>query len=381
MSVQSLSPRTLTEVSHAEISSEERLYFASQWQLVWRKFRRHRLAVGSMYLLGLLYFVAMTFEFWIPYRPLTQQPDYLDAPPSRIYMRHEDGSWSRPFVYVLEQTIDFETFQRVYTPDKTQPRVIRFWRKGEPYKFWGLMRAERRFLVVEEGGVLLLFGTDSLGRDQFSRTLAAARISLSIGLVGVVIGFVLGCLLGGLSGFMGGWTDIIIQRMIEFLISIPRVPLWMALSAAVPARWSPVRVYLAITIILSVIGWAGLARVVRGKLLELREADYVMAASTAGATEMRIILDHMLPGFMSYLIVHLTLAIPGMIIGETALSFLGLGIRPPAVSWGTLLQEAQNVRTLVSHPWMMIPGLFVIVTVLLFNFVGDGLRDAADPYK
>ena len=381
MSVESLSPRISTEVSHAEILPEERLYFASQWQLVWRKFRRHRLAVGSMYLLGLLYFVAMTFEFWIPYRPLTQQPDYLDAPPSRIHMRREDGSWSRPFVYVLEQTIDFETFQRVYTPDQNQPRVIRFWRKGEPYKFWGLIRAERRFIVVEEGGVLLLFGTDSLGRDQFSRTLAAARISLSIGLVGVVIGFVLGCLLGGFSGFMGGWTDIIIQRMIEFLISIPRVPLWMALSAAVPARWSPVRVYLAITIILSVIGWAGLARVVRGKLLELREADYVMAASTAGATEMRIILDHMLPGFMSYLIVHLTLAIPGMIIGETALSFLGLGIRPPAVSWGTLLQEAQNVRTLVSHPWMMIPGLFVIVTVLLFNFVGDGLRDAADPYK
>lgn len=380
MSTESLLPRISTEVSHEEISPEERLYFASQWQLVWRRFRRHKLAVASVYLLGLLYFVAMTFEFWIPYRPATQQPDYLDAPPSRIYLRREDGSLTRPFVYVLEQVVDFETFQRIYTPDKTQPRVIRFWRKGEPYKFWGLVRAERRFLVVEEDGVLLLFGTDNLGRDQFSRTLAAARISLSIGLVGVVIGFVLGCLLGGLSGFMGGWTDIVIQRVIEFLISIPRVPLWMALSAAVPARWSPVRVYLAITIILSVIGWAGLARVVRGKLLELREADYVMAASTAGATEMRIILDHMLPGFMSYLIVHLTLAIPGMIIGETALSFLGLGIQPPAVSWGTLLQEAQNVRALVSHPWMMIPGLFVIVTVLLFNFVGDGLRDAADPY-
>ncbi len=379
--MQALSPRTVTEVSHEEISAEERLYFASQWQLVWRKFRRHRLAVGSMYLLGLLYFVALTYEFWIPYRPLTQHSDYLDTPPSRIYVQHENGDWARPFVYVLDQDINFETFQRVYTPDKTQPRAIRFWRKGEPYKFWGLVRAERRFIVVEEGGVLFLFGTDSLGRDQFSRTLAAARISLSIGLVGVVIGFVLGCLLGGLSGFLGGWTDIIIQRIIEFLISIPRVPLWMALSAAVPARWSPVRVYLAITIILSVIGWAGLARVVRGKLLELREADYVMAASTAGATELRIILDHMLPGFMSYLIVHLTLAIPGMIIGETALSFLGLGIRPPAVSWGTLLQEAQNVRVLVSHPWMMIPGLFVIVTVLLFNFVGDGLRDAADPYK
>ncbi len=381
MSAETTPAPTLTEVSHAEIGDEERLYFASQWQLVWRKFRRHRLAVVSVWLLGVLYVLALTFEFWIPYHPLTQHADYLDAPPSRIYIRHTDGHFGRPFVYVLEQTIDFDTFQRIYTPDKTQPRVIHFWRKGEPYKFWGLIRGQRRFIVVEEGGILNLFGTDSLGRDQFSRTLAAARISLSIGLVGVIISFVLGCLLGGLSGFLGGWPDIVIQRTIEFLISIPRTPLWMALSAAVPARWSPVRVYLAITIILSVIGWAGLARVVRGKLLELREADYVMAASTAGASEIRIILDHMLPGFMSYLIVHLTLAIPGMILGETALSFLGLGIRPPAVSWGTLLQEAQNVRTLVSHPWMMIPGVFVIFTVLLFNFVGDGLRDAADPYK
>lgn len=373
-------PPVLTAVSHEAISEEERLFFASQWQLVWRKFRRHRLAVVSLACLAVLYFFALTFEFWIPYHPLIQHTDYLDAPPSRIHIRR-DGRFARPFVYVLEQTLDLETFSRIYTPDTAQPRVIRFWQPGEDYKFWGLVRAQRRFITVEEGGVLFLFGTDNLGRDQFSRTLAASRISLSIGLVGVIISFVLGCLLGGISGYFGGWPDIVIQRVIEFLISIPRTPLWLALAAAVPARWDPVRVYFAITLSLSIIGWAGLGRVVRGKLLELREADFVMAASTAGATEMRIIVDHLLPGFMSYLIVHLTLAVPGMILAETALSFLGLGIRPPAVSWGTLLQGAQNVRSIVSHQWMLIPGAFVIVTVLLFNFIGDGLRDAADPYR
>ncbi len=371
---------TLTAVSHEAISEEDRFFFASQWQLVWRKFRRHRLAVGSILCLALLYFLAMTFEFWIPYHPLTQNTDYLDAPPTRFYLRR-GGQFVRPYVYVLEQTLDMETFSRTYEPRKDEPRVIRFWQKGTPYKFWGIIHAQRRFITLEEGGVLFLFGTDNLGRDQFSRTIAASRISLSIGLVGVILSFVLGSLLGGISGFFGGVVDVLIQRVIEFLISIPQVPLWMALAAAVPARWGPVQVYFGITIILSLISWAGLARVVRGKLLELREADYVMAASTAGSTDLRIIVDHLLPGFMSYLIVHLTLAIPGMILAETALSFLGLGIRPPAVSWGTLLQGAQNVRSIASHQWMLIPGAFVIVTVLIFNFIGDGLRDAADPYK
>jgi len=227
---------------------------------------------------------------------------------------------------------------------------------------------------------VFLLGTDDLGRDVFSRILQAASISMSIGLVGVFLSFVLGTLLGGISGYYGGKTDVIIQRVIEFLTSIPTIPLWMALSAAVPAHWDPIKVYFAITLILSLQGWCGLARVVRGKLLELREADYVIAARIAGTNDFAIITRHLLPGFTSYLIVNITLAIPGMILGETSLSFLGLGLRPPIVSWGVLLYQAQNVRTVALHPWLMVPALAVILTVLAFNFVGDGLRDAADPY-
>ena len=226
-----------------------------------------------------------------------------------------------------------------------------------------------------------MFGTDELGRDIYSRTLHGARISLTIGLVGIALSFLLGCMLGGISGYYGGKPDMVIQRVIDFLISLPTIPLWMALSAAVPANWSPIRVYFGISIVLSIIGWTGLARVVRSKLISLREEDYVMAARLSGTRERTIITRHLLPGFASYLIVNLTLAIPGMIIGETSLSFLGIGIRPPTVSWGTLLQDGQNVRSVTLHPWLLIPGLFVIVSVLAFNFVGDGLRDAADPYR
>ena len=229
--------------------------------------------------------------------------------------------------------------------------------------------------------MIFLFGADNLGRDLFSRNLYAARISLSVGLVGVAISFVLGCVLGGISGYYGGAVDTVIQRVIEILIAIPTIPLWLALAAALPVGWSPIKVYFGVTIVLSVIGWTGLARVVRGKLLELREEDYVMAAKIAGASEARIVGRHLLPSFFSYLIVSLTLAVPYMMLGETALSFLGVGIRPPAVSWGALLKEAQNIRTVAHSPWLLIPGLFVICSVLTFNLVGDGLRDAADPYK
>ena len=364
-----------------ERTAEEQYYAASQSQLMWRKFRRHRLAVYSLVMLSMLYIVALTFEFWAPYSPMQQHTDFLTASPTRIHLFDSEGNFRGPFVYGLTSTVDFATFTRVYEANESEIYPIRFFVEGDAYRFWGIFPANRHFFGAEGEGRIFLLGTDSLGRDLFSRILAGSRISLTIGLVGVFLSFILGCLLGGISGYFGGTVDLIIQRIIDFLISIPTIPLWMALSAAVPSNWSPIRMYFAITIILSIIGWAGLARVVRGKLLELRENDYVTAAKLAGASDIWIIIDHMLPGFMSYLIVYITLAIPGMILGETALSFLGLGIQPPAVSWGTLLQNAQNVRSIAIYPWLLTPAIFVIAAVLLFNFVGDGLRDAADPYK
>jgi len=363
-----------------ETSADERYFMASQWQLMARKFRKHKLAMVSFVLLGLMYFLATTCEFWAPYNQSTQNKNFLHAPPTRIHLFDSNGKFRGPFVYELSGEIDFETFTRVYTENTSEIYPIRLFQRGDTYKFWGIFRTNLHFFGVGDG-VLFVFGADGLGRDLFSRVLYGARVSLSIGLLGVFASFILGCVLGGISGYFGGIVDTVIQRIIEFLMSVPKTPLWMALSAAVPAYWAPIKVYFSITLILSIIGWTGLARVVRGKLLELREYDFVMAAKIAGASDLRIIFAHLLPGFMSYLIIRLTMGIPGMILGETSLSFLGLGIRAPAVSWGTLMQDAQNVRSIVVHPWMLIPGFFVIVAVLLYNWVGDGLRDAADPYR
>jgi peptide/nickel transport system permease protein len=294
---------------------------------------------------------------------------------------HQGQFSLQPFVYGWDRTNDPVTLRRIYTENDQERYNIRFFVRGEEWRVLGMFPADLHLFGTEEGGTVFLFGTDKLGRDMFSRTLHGASISLSVGLLGVTLSFVLGCTIGGLSGFYGGLVDNIVQRVIEFLSSIPTIPLWMALSAALPRNWPPLRIYFGITIILSLQGWTGLARAVRGKLLELREEDFVTAARLSGATDWRIIMRHMLPAFLSYLIVSITLAIPGMILGETSLSFLNLGLRPPVVSWGVLLQQAQNVRTLALQPWLLIPAIFIVLTVLSFNALGDGLRDAADPYK
>ena len=360
--------------------AEERFYIASQRQLIWRRFRKHRVAVFSSVVLLIMYFVAFTYEFWTPYRAVTQHQGFVNTPPTTVHFFDSQGEFRGPFVYGLKYELNMDTFERVYTEDKETIYPIRFFTKGEPYRFWGRFEMDIRFFDAGEGKVFLL-GSDHLGRDLYSRILAASRISLTIGLVGVSLSFIFGASLGGISGFYGGIIDIIIMRITEVLSAIPQIPLWIALAAIVPIDWPVTRTYFAITIILSTMTWTGLARAVRAKLLEMREHDYIMAAKIAGAGDLRIIFDHLLPGYISFLIVNLTIAIPGMILGETALSFLGLGMRPPAVSWGTLLEGAQNISNIALRPWMLTPALFVIVTVLLFNFVGDGLRDAADPYK
>lgn len=360
---------------------DEQYYLASQWQLMLRKFRKHRLARASIAVLGVFYFIAVFCEFLAPYDLTGYNKDYVLSPPQRMHLWDGERLSLRPFVYGLESTRNLATFRREYSENPQEKFYLRFFVRGVPYEFWGLFETDIHFFGVDEGGVLFLIGTDTMGRDLLSRIFYGARISLSIGLIGVLLSMIFGIILGGISGYYGGFVDNLIQRIIEILRSFPTVPLWMALAAALPPHMPPVRVYFGITVILSVIGWTGVARTVRGKFMATREEDYVMAAKIAGCRDGRIIRTHLVPGFMSHLIVSLTLAIPGMILSETTLSFLGLGLRSPVTSWGVLLKEAQNIHSVISHPWLMLPIVFVIVTVLAFNFLGDGLRDAADPYK
>lgn len=358
-----------------------RYYTATQFQLIWWRFRKHRLAIAGSVILAFYLVVVLFAEFLAPYGTQTRNPDYLLGPPQLIRFVDTEGRFHlRPFVYGAGTVRNEVTLRMEFAEDRSVIRPLYFFVRGEPYKMWGLFPGSLRLVGVEEGFVHFM-GTDELGRDLFSRLLFGTRVSLSIGIIGVLISFLLGLIIGGISGYWGGWLDYMIQRLIEFIRSIPTLPLWMALSAAFPRDWPALRIYFAITILLSLIGWTTLARRVRGKLLSLRTEDFVVAAVVAGSSDSRIISRHLLPSFLSYIIVDLTVSFPYMILGETALSFVGLGLRPPIVSWGTLLQASQNIRTISQHPWLFIPAFFVILAVLAFSFVGDGLRDAADPYS
>jgi peptide/nickel transport system permease protein len=359
---------------------QERFYLASQWRLMWWKFKRHRVAVVSGIILLLMYSSTLVTEILVPYNLHTRHTDFIYASPQSVRWIH-DGRFVGPFVYKIEKTLNVETLRRDYTEDSSRPHPVRFFCSGDPYAFWGMIDMSFHLMCPAEGATLFLLGTDRLGRDVLSRIIYGARISLTIGLLGIAISFALALIIGGIAGYFGGMADLVIQRVIEVIRSFPELPLWMALSAVLPVTWSPILIYFGITAILSMLEWTGLARAVRSKLLALREEDYCTAARLMGASPKRIIARHLLPGFLSHLIASATLAIPGMILGETALSFLGIGLRPPITSWGVLLNEAQNINVVALYPWLMLPVVPVIVVILAFNFFGDGLRDAADPYR
>ncbi len=359
---------------------KEKLYTAKPWTLIWWRFRKHWLAVASLWFLVLSLLAALFADFLSPYGAFDIEKLQTFVPPRAIHLFHE-GQFVGPFIYELDRKRDPETARVIYIEDTGKPLPIRFFVAGEPYKFLGLIPTDLRFFGIDaKRQKINLLGTDELGRDMFTRLLHGARVTLSAGLIGVAFSFVLGLALGAISGYYGGWIDAMVQRSMEFIRSIPTIPLWMGLAAALPIAWDPLFVYVLITIILALVGWTHLARVVRGRFFAIRNEDYVLAARLAGASEYRIITRHMLPSMTSYIIAAVTLAVPEMILGETALSFLGLGLRPPVVSWGVLLQDAQNLRSIALAPWLLAPGLAVILTVLAFNFLGDGLRDAADPY-
>ncbi len=362
--------------------AETRVAVATQRQLIWWRFKKHRLAAVSA-LIVLAFYVVTAFADTIAY---SQPFDTLAArsyiPPQPIHWFDAGGKF-HPQVYALKGKRDPRTFKLSYAPDAGDPRDLALFAHGYPYRLFGLLPTDIHLFGVSNGqatDALFLFGTDQLGRDVFSRLVLATRTSMTIGLVSVALSLVLGVLLGGISGLYGGWVDTVIQRVIEILRSIPTIPLWMGLAAAIPTSWSPEQVYFAITIIISRIGWTELARVVRGRFLALREEDFIVAAELSGASRLRIIFKHMVPSFLSHIIAATTLALPAMIISETTLSFLGLGLRPPAISWGVMLQDAQNLETLGLAPWLLVAAVPVIVVILAFNFLGDGLRDAADPY-
>jgi peptide/nickel transport system permease protein len=360
---------------------EAQIFLASQWKLMWWKFTRHKLAMAGAVIVILGYLISIFAEFFAPYDPNQVSYNYQLAPPSFIHMRDTEGGWHLPFIYALQRSLDPELMQISFQPDTSRRFPLKFLVKGFPYRLWGVFPTDLHLFGVDAAAEWHPLGTNRMGQDILSRIIFGTRISMSIGLIGVFISLFLGVTIGGFSGYFGGTFDTIAQRVIEFLRSIPSLPLWLALSAALPPGWPQLRIYFGITIILSLIGWTNMARIVRGKFLTLREEDFVMAARLCGATKTRIIFYHMVPSFLSHIIASMTLAIPSMIIGETSMSFLGVGLRPPVISWGVLLQEGQNIQSIALSPWILSPGIFVVITVLAFNFLGDGLRDAADPYS
>ena len=380
-------PETVTSAEEEIVTSaeEEAVYLAPQWKLIWWRFKKHRLAVLAAGILSIFFIIALFPNFLAIHDPeITHGIDSLVGPQRLNNLYRFD-----PFVYGLESVRNPDTFALEHVPNKEVKHPVKFFVRGYEYKLLWLFPTDRHLMGIEtksdKAAVLdnrpyYLLGTDRLGRDMWSRLMYGIRLSLSIGMVGMFISLVMGIMLGGISGYFGGWVDIAIQRMIEFIISIPTLPLWIMLAALVPTDWGIVQVYFAITTIIALLGWTGMARVVRGRFLSLREEEFITAARLAGAREGRIIFRHMLPSFLSHIIASITLSVPAVIIAETSLSFLGVGLRQPAISLGVMLVEAQNVRSIALSPWLLIPGLVVIIIILAFNFIGDGLRDAADPY-
>jgi len=372
-----------------EILSEkgkgEEVYVAPPWKLMWWRFRKHKMALICTGVLIILYFIALCCEFVAPYDPNQASIQFKQVPPTAIHIRDAEGQFHWPFIYQHDRAMDPESFVITYVEDTTIRYPIRLLVRGFEYKWLGRWKSDLHLFGLHSDAAdkqgLFLLGTDRLGRDMFSRIILGSQISLTIGLVGVLMSLVFGTTLGIISGYYGGIVDDLMQRFSEVIMSMPQIPLWMALAAVVPLSWSGLRVYFGITIILSLINWGGLARQLRGRTLALREEGFTLAAHAAGASDWWIIRRHLVPNNMSHIIVVATLAIPGMILGETSLSYLGLGIRPPMTSWGVLLQEAQNVRTIVFNPWLIIPAVLVILVVLGFNFLGDGLRDAVSPFS
>ena len=357
-----------------------RYYSATQWQLMWWRFKHHRTALAAASGLVFMVLLSLFAPFLAPYASTTRNTDYLLGPPQLPQWWDQNGFSIRPFVHGVTTKRDPVTLRLLPTVDPNVRRYIQFFVRGDSYRFWGLFETDVHLFGVD-AGTLHLFGTDNLGRDLFSRTLFATGTSLSIGVLGVLIAFVLALIIGGVAGYSGGWVDYGIQRFTEVVRVVPVIPLYMGLAAAFPREWSSIQVYFAMTLILGLVGWPTLARRIRGQLLSLRNEDYVVAARLAGAGTARVIGRHLLPAFTSYIIVDLVISFPYMVLSETALSFVGLGLRPPAISWGVLLQDAQNIRAIQQAPWLFIPAAFVVGAVLAFTILGDGVRDAADPYQ